>query len=148
MFSLPYILNKKLSWCLVQQVNSNELLFSKIIPEHNDTFIPILHKFQKSIIKYVGLVLLQPLTKSRSPLLIVKLATCKGPNKSFPPLLLPLNLSRFKSVPICWANWCAHHGCLTIFVFHTISVSDLIDCGKNSTVGLCHINSVYVRRKH
>jgi len=80
---------------LVQQVNSNELLFSKIIPEHNDTFIPILHKFQKSIIKYVGLVLLQPLTKSRSPLLIVKLATCKGPNKSFPPLLLPLNLSRY-----------------------------------------------------
>jgi hypothetical protein len=75
---------------------------------------------------------LQPFTKGRCLLLIVvKLAMRKGPNKSVPPLLLPLHLSL-----ISWADWCAHHGCLTIFILHTIS--DMIDCGKNNTVELCY----------
>jgi len=40
----PCTLNEKSSLCLVQRINSNELLFSNVILEHDDTFIPTLHR--------------------------------------------------------------------------------------------------------
>jgi hypothetical protein len=128
MFLLSYILNEKSSWCWVQQVNSNELLFSKIIPEHTDTFIPSLHKFKKFIIKYVGLLHLQ----------LFPTPHCETGNVKRSKQVSSSPLAAFTSVPICWADWSAHHGYLTILVLHTISVSNLIDCGKNKTVELCH----------